>query len=359
MKKIVLTTLEKSARCPIMIGQGIVSRVRALARTQRFSQIVILTDENVAPFWLAPLKQALKREAHVIVIKPGERGKSVETVIRIWEELMAHAFDRSSLLINMGGGVVGDIGAFAASTYLRGIAFLQIPTTLLAQADASVGGKGGVNFGGLKNMVGTFAQPIGVLIDINTLSTLPGREFISAFGEIIKHGLISDKAYLRFVTSKAPRNFSPKALEAMIERSCKIKAKIVGNDERESSSRKLLNFGHTVGHAIEALSIKSKTPLLHGEAVSIGILAEARISQAKGFIEEGDVMFVERSLASAGLPIKADGYALGDVMRNIKGDKKSSQGEVRWTLLKAIGKAVIDQDVEESAVEEAVASVFQ
>lgn len=356
MKRIILTTPEKSVRCPIMIGQEMVSRVRALAQTHHFSQIGILTDENVAPFWLIPLEQALKQEAHVIIIKAGEREKRIETVIRIWEELMAHKFDRSSLLINMGGGVIGDIGAFAASTYLRGIAFLQIPTTLLAQVDASVGGKGGVDFGGLKNMVGTFAQPIGVLIDVNTLSTLPEREFISAFGEIIKHGLISDKAYLHFATSKAPKDFLPRELETIIERSCNIKAKIVGNDERESSSRKLLNFGHTIGHAIEALSMEGTSPLLHGEAISIGMLAEARISQAKGLIGEGDVALIKRSLASAGLPTQTSGYSMQAVIRNIEGDKKSKKGKMRWTLLKAIGKGVIDQEVEEQDLTSALLS---
>src|SRR3989344_3985166 len=220
----------------VIIGLDLLQNLNSLFDFSKYSKIIIITDSNIDRIYSE--KIGLGKEVEKIVINPGEENKNFETVQEIWKQLQRIGSDRKSLVINLGGGVVGDMGGFAASTYMRGIDFLQIPTTLLAQVDASIGGKVGVNFNGIKNLIGSFNQPIGVVCDILLLKTLPDREFIEGFGEIIKHGVIADKEYFNLVTSKNPREFSDEELVEIVEKSCRIKKKIIEEDVLEKNIRR-------------------------------------------------------------------------------------------------------------------------
>lgn len=320
----------------VIIGLDLLQNLSSLFDLSKYSKITIITDSNIDRIYSE--KIGLNQEVEKIVINPGEENKNIVTIQEIWKQLQARRVDRKSLVINLGGGVVGDSGGFAASTYMRGIDFLQIPTTLLAQVDASIGGKVGINFNGIKNLIGAFNQPIGVVCDISLLKTLPDREFIEGFGEIVKHGVISDKEYFNFVTSKKPREFSDEELVEIVEKSCEIKKKIIEEDVLEKNIRKLVNFGHTIGHALESLSLESDNPLLHGEAVSIGMVVEGKISVLKGMLKEEDLNKIIKSLENVGLPTK---YSFNEdkVLEKIKSDKKSKKGIVYFTLISEIGKA--------------------
>ena len=288
-----------------------------------------------------------------MALPSGDNQKNIENAQKIWAALLDFGCDRKSLVINIGGGAIGDLGGFAASTYMRGIDFLQIPTTLLAQVDASVGGKVGINFAAVKNLISSFQQPIAVIVDSDILSTLPQREFISGFAEIIKHGLIADKKYFQSVTSKKPQEFSQDELIDIISRSIQIKADIVSQDEKEKNTRKLLNFGHTIGHAIEAISQEMEKPLLHGEAISIGMIAEGKISKILGLLSDKEYTILEQSLIKAGLPTTLSS-PVNNVLEKIKSDKKNVKGETKFTLLENIGKAVINKSVDESTIRKAL-----
>ncbi|HSA84312.1 MAG TPA: 3-dehydroquinate synthase, partial [Patescibacteria group bacterium] len=278
MKILTINIPTAQKQYPILIGNELIGNLTNHIDINNYSRIFIVTDNIVAPLFLKKLLQTLPEGTAAITLSSGEKEKNIVTVGKIWSAMKENNLDRKSLVINLGGGVIGDMGGFAASTYMRGIDFLQIPTTLLSQIDASVGGKTGVDFAGIKNLVGSFQQPIGVIIDTQTLKTLPKREFLSGFGEMIKHGLIADKTYFELVTSKQPQSFSQEELINLIARSCEIKKTIVEQDETENGLRKLLNFGHTIGHAIESLSLETEMPLLHGEAVAIGMVAEAKVA---------------------------------------------------------------------------------
>ena len=267
----------------IIIGKKLLGKINTLLDFSRFSKIAVLTDENIQISLISQIsqiKKSLNRELVIITIPAGEKfGKNIETVKKIWKKMFESGLDRQSLLINLGGGVICDMGGFAASTFMRGIEFINIPTTLLAQVDASVGGKTGVNFNEIKNAIGVFKNPIGVVIDVQTLKTLPKREFVSAFGEIIKHGVISGREHFNLVTSKKPEEFNEQELIEIIKQSIKIKSNIVKKDPKETTGlRKVLNFGHTIGHAVESLSWKTNKSLLHGEAVAIGMVAESNLA---------------------------------------------------------------------------------
>jgi 3-dehydroquinate synthase len=276
-------------------------------------------------------------------------------VQKIWQGLLDAECDRKSLLIAVGGGVIGDMAGFAATTYMRGIDFVHVPTTLLAQVDSSVGGKTAIDFAGVKNLVGSFGQPVCTLIDVETLQTLPEREFVSGFGELIKHGLIRDKQFLDLVTGKKPRDFSPDELAEIITWSCRIKAAVVMEDERETGPRKALNFGHTVGHAVEALSLEGSSPLLHGEAVSIGMVVEAELAHAEGLLTSAEHDKVARLLAGAGLPthIPAD-QDIPELLSKMRSDKKNVGGSIRFTLLERLGSAVWGKPVDEIIITSAL-----
>ena len=330
----------------IFVGSALIPKISHLVNTEKYSGIIIITDSVVEKHCFPEFKKSFPK-VEKIVISPGERAKNIETVKKIWQKLLTYGCDRKSLIINLGGGIILDIGGFAAATYMRGVDFIQIPTTLLSQVDASIGGKVAVNFAGVKNLIGSFNQPVAVFCDINFLSTLPDREFISGFAEVIKHGLIANKKYFDFVTSKKPREFSKKDLVEIILGSVKIKAAIVNEDEKEAGQRRLLNFGHTIGHAIEALSQDTDSPLLHGEAISIGMVVEAKISGV-------GVSKIKKALANAGLPVDLPDFPREAVLAKIKTDKKSEKGKINWTLITGIGKAVINQPVNSQTIKKAL-----
>lgn len=341
-------------RYNVFVGERILDKLPKLINLKKYSGLFLITDKNVEKYWSKKIEEIFPNNYGRIILQSGEHSKKIETVQKIWQKLLLNGCDRKALVIILGGGVTGDLGGFAASTYMRGVDFLQIPTTLLSQVDSSVGGKVGINFLGVKNLVGTFNQPIAVLCDINLLSTLPDREFIEGFGEIIKYGLIADKKYFQFVTSKKPRDFSQDELIRIIEKSCQIKATIISSDERESGPRKLLNFGHTIGHAIESLSQETKTPLLHGEAISIGMVAECKISNLLGLLSDADNKQVKQAMAQAGLPTEMPNLGTDEILEKIKSDKKNIRGETKFTLLESIGKAIINQTVDESTIRKAL-----
>lgn len=355
MKTITVTAEEKPKKpYNIIIGSHLLQKLESIVDLKEYSHIAIITDTNVAKYHLETLRSHFKQPVKTIIIPPGEKEKTIHSVEIIWKELAEAGFDRKSLVINLGGGVIGDMGGFAADTYMRGIAFINIPTTILAQVDESVGGKTGIDFLGIKNIIGTFQQPKAVIIDMATVATLPNREFTSGFAEIIKHGLIADKTYFEKVTAKKPRDFSEEELVAIITGSCEIKQKYVESDTHEKGLRRELNFGHTIGHAIESLSLQTDVPLLHGEAVSIGIAAEAKLSQLKGYLSEDDVLTIRRVYEHAGLPTRIKLLETENIINKMKSDKKSIAGEIKWTLLKHIGKASHDEEVSESQIREAL-----
>jgi 3-dehydroquinate synthase len=342
----------------IHIGTGALEKIGLLYDFGQYSKLFIVTDDCVGPLLLEKLMTALPAEASSIVLPAGEKQKNIDNVQKVWTALHHAGCDRKSLVINLGGGVIGDIGGFATSTFMRGIDFLNIPTTLLSQVDASVGGKTGFNFDGIKNLVGSFNQPVGVVIDPRTLVTLPEREFVSGFAEIIKHGLVQSKQHLEQATAKRPLEFTPDELIDIITESCRIKLGIIEDDIHEGGTRKLVNFGHTIGHAIEALSLETDTLLLHGEAVSIGMVAEAMISARLGLLPADDLERVKQALQNAGLPITVKGQRLEDILKKMQSDKKNSGGQLNFTLIDGIGHALYNKKVPQPVVTEAVQAII-
>lgn len=329
----------------IFVGSKVINKIGSLIDFTKYTRALIVTDKNIPNVFVKNLQVALPIEASIVYLEGGEQYKNLKSVQEIWKSLIKGNYDRKSVVVNLGGGVIGDVGGFAASTFMRGIDFVQIPTTLLAQVDAGIGGKVGINFLGGKNLIGSFQEPAGVIIDIDTLESLPEREFLSGFAEIIKHGAIADRKYFQFVTSKKPLDFSRKELMEVIKGSLKIKMRIVSKDKKEKGLRKLLNFGHTIGHAVESLSQKTQSPLSHGEAVSIGMAAEGKISNLVGLLSNEDYENLKQSLAYSGLPTTMPPFSTSRLLGKMKSDKKNKKGKINWTLLKNIGEAVVDQDV--------------
>jgi 3-dehydroquinate synthase len=303
----------------------------------------VITDRNVGARYGKNVLYALKKvgiEPVLITIPAGERAKSMAMVERCYEALAKHRMERKSFIIALGGGVVGDLAGFVAATYLRGIPFVQVPTTLLAQVDSSVGGKVGVNLPAGKNLVGAFYQPRHVLCDLTTLDTLPDREFRAGLAEVIKYGIIYDADLFARLERDLPRILKRhgEILAEIVARSCEIKAEVVGQDETETGLRAILNFGHTIGHGLEAISRYGR--YLHGEAISIGQVAAALISAKVHGLEETDVRRIRTLFARTGLPTSVRLTAsqrkqLFDAMRL---DKKVSGGEIKFVLARAIGK---------------------
>ena len=359
MQKITLSPANGQPKtCTIAIGAGALSELGSLFGLGAYSKVFVVTDETAAPLFLDKLMATLPAGATSVVLPAGEQHKHIDSVQEIWTALHQAGCDRQSLMINLGGGVIGDLGGFAASTYMRGLDFLNVPTTLLAQVDASIGGKTGCNFAGIKNLVGTFSQPMGVLIDTETLASLPRREYLSGFAEIIKHGLIADDSFFGQVTEREPLQFSPDEMADIIAQSCRIKSKVVTADGTEQGARKLLNFGHTIGHAVEALSLETDAPLLHGEAVAIGMLAEADLSVRQGLLQTGDRDRIQQALASAGLPTSAAGLSIEEILGKMKSDKKNNNGGLNFTLLDSIGHAVYNQQVPLPVLTEAIQAII-
>jgi len=350
----------------IIIGNNLLGKLNSLFNFDQFSKIAVLTDENIQISLISQIsqiKKSLNREPVIITIPAGEKEKNIETVKNIWKKMFELGLDRQSLLINLGGGVVCDIGGFAASTFMRGINFLNIPTTLLAQVDVSVGGKTGIDFEEIKNAIGVFKNPIGVVIDVQTLKTLPKRELVSAFGEIIKHGVISGREHFNLVTSKKPEEFNEQELIEIIKQSIKIKSNIVKKDPKETTGlRKVLNFGHTIGHAVESLSWKTNKSLLHGEAVAIGMVAESNLAclcrpthNLRGCTV---AELIEKAIIDAGLPTKIRNIKKEDILKIILSDKKNLSGKINWSLPQRIGKVLINVEVPDDLVVKAIKSII-
>jgi 3-dehydroquinate synthase len=324
---------------PIHIGPDLL-RLPALYGTDA-RQILVVTNEVVAPLYLPRVQQALRgRDIETVILPDGERHKTLATFTAVIDRLVDTRFHRDSCLVALGGGVIGDLTGFAAASYQRGVHFVQIPTTLLAQVDSSVGGKTAVNHERAKNMIGAFHQPIAVLTDLDTLATLPARELSAGLAEIIKYGVIVDAEFFGWLEANIEklRSLDPAALTHAIRRSCEIKAAIVAEDEREHGRRALLNLGHTFGHALEALGRYERW--LHGEAVAIGIALAARTSLALGWLGARDVERIEKLLARAGLPTTASGIDPDELLDLMRGDKKADRAGLKLILVEALGRSV-------------------
>ncbi|PXX98229.1 3-dehydroquinate synthase [Halomonas sp. LBP4] len=332
---------------PIHIGPGLLGDSRWLAPYLAGRQVMVVTNEAVAPLYLEGVRRGLPEglEVRELVLPDGEATKTLESVSRIWDALLEAGFNRRCTLVALGGGVIGDMVGFAAACYQRGVAFVQVPTTLLAQVDSSVGGKTGVNHPRGKNMIGAFWQPRAVLIDTDTLATLPPRELSAGLAEVIKYGLIRDADFLAWLEAEmdALRGLDAAALTLAIERSCALKAEIVAEDETEQGVRALLNLGHTFGHAIEAHQGYGKW--LHGEAVGAGMLMAAELSQRLGWLTEAEVARVRAILEAAALPlaVPAD-MAVDDFLAIMRLDKKNLDSRLRLILLRALGDACVHDE---------------
>jgi 3-dehydroquinate synthase len=305
-------------------------------------QILIVSNDVVAPLYLQPVQDGLRdREVHTLVLPDGERHKTLATFAAIIDRLVDARFHRDSCLFALGGGVIGDVTGYAAASFQRGIDFVQLPTTLLAQVDSSVGGKTAVNHARAKNMIGAFHQPVAVIADTDTLRTLPARELAAGLAEIIKYGLIGDARFFTWLERNMAklRGVDADALAYAIRRSVEIKAAIVAEDEREHGKRALLNLGHTFGHALEALGEYERW--MHGEAVAIGVKLAARTSAALGDLTSQDCERIEALLDSAGLPTAAPGIEIDALLERMQLDKKATQAGLKLVLLKSIGDAVV------------------
>ncbi len=315
--------------------------------------VLLVTNTTVGPLYADRLATALSpRRCIEVELPDGEVHKTLANVSRMLDVLIANRFARDACVVALGGGVVGDMAGFAAACYQRGIAFVQVPTTLLAQVDSSVGGKTGVNHAGGKNLIGAFHQPAAVFTDTDTLNTLPDRELRAGLAEVIKYGLIVDQKFFDWLEAHAADLLArePQALAHAIRRSCEIKAEIVGRDEREQGDRALLNLGHTFGHAIE--SATNYTTWLHGEAVGAGMLLAADMSKRLGWVTAEDVERVEAILRRFGLPVDVRTLPASTLAEKMKIDKKVAAGRIRLVLLKAIGKSVVTGDYADAALRE-------
>jgi 3-dehydroquinate synthase len=331
---------------------NIESTLKEWLNKQSCSRVFILCDENTAKYCL-PKISFLQGKGLIFQIPAGEAYKNLETAQQVWSAMTAQYLDRNALCINLGGGVIGDLGGFCAATYKRGIDFIQIPTTLLAQVDASIGGKVGIDFEGYKNQIGLFASPKAVFIDTNFLETLPEKELLAGFAEIIKHCLIADKEMWDEISTKS---WQEQDWQELVKHSVSFKNLIVEKDFQEKGVRKLLNFGHTIGHALESYFLSKNEKLLHGEAVAWGIIAETFLSYQKGFIEKEDLEEIQDFIA---FQFKESKKWLSDrdvdeiVMLALQ-DKKNQNNEIRCTLLSEIGRGIIDVSVEEYELQEAI-----
>ncbi len=345
---------------PVYIGNGLIARPELLVSFIRGGRAALVTNVTVAPLYLEPLAAGLMAsgiDVVRIVVPDGEAYKNWETLNAVYDRLLEARCDRQTTLIALGGGVIGDLAGFAAATYQRGVPFVQVPTTLLAQVDSSVGGKTAINHPRGKNMIGAFHQPLAVLADVNTLATLPERELRAGLAEVIKHGLIRDLGFFEGIEANIGQLLAPdpEAPVHAVRRSCEIKAEIVAIDEREAGPRALLNLGHTFGHAIE--TALGYGVWLHGDAVAAGMVMAAELSRRLGSISAGDVRRVAALLERAGLPVRVSGITAPRFMELMSADKKAAAGHIRFVLLDRLGSASIRGDVPQDALNAVLAGV--
>ncbi len=359
MEKIMVELAERSYG--IYIGSGTLDKLGEMLGPFGFSpRIAMVSNPTILSLYGNRVSGSILRAGFdliTVTIPDGEEFKDLSWVQHIYDALLGHRLDRSSALLALGGGVIGDITGFASSTYMRGIAYIQIPTTLLAQVDSSVGGKTGVNHRLGKNMIGTFWQPGMVWIDTDTLKTLPERQLLAGLAEVIKYGIIRDEELFAFLENNRENILSldTRALTHIIKRSCEIKSDIVSRDERESGLRAILNFGHTVGHAIETAT--GYTRFLHGEAVALGMYVEAKLARILGFTVDEHVQRIKSLLDAYGLPvIIPPDIMIEDLMSSMKLDKKAVAGELKIVLPEKIGSVIIQKGIGEKEIREALSS---
>jgi 3-dehydroquinate synthase len=343
---------------PIHIGENLLRQPELIQAHLPQQRVAIVTNTTVAPLYLDTLAEGLQRNGVAvlpIVLPDGEQYKNADTLNQIYDALLRHRCERKTTLIALGGGVIGDLTGFAAATYLRGVPFIQVPTTLLAQVDSSVGGKTGINHALGKNMIGAFYQPRLVLADTATLNTLPDRELSAGLAEVIKYGLIRDPAFFDWLEQNMAKLLArePGALAYAIRRSCENKAEVVAADERESGQRALLNLGHTFGHAIEAGMGYGNW--LHGEGVAAGTVLAADLSRRLGWLTQADVERIRAIFRAARLPDTAPDLGADRYLGLMGLDKKVEDGRIRFVLLKAIGQGVVSADAPEAMLRETLA----
>lgn len=323
-------------------------------------KLCIVTDSNVGELYADEVKNELEKTGNAVFVytfKAGEASKNLNTVEDVYEYLIINKFDRKDMIVALGGGVVGDLAGFTAATYLRGIDFIQVPTSLLAQVDSSIGGKTGVDFRAYKNMVGAFHQPRLVYMNLSVLGSLSERLFNSGFGEIIKHGFIRDKEYYTWLKENIQhiKSHDYDALENMIAISCNIKRRVVELDPTEKGDRALLNFGHTLGHAIEKLK---NFELYHGECVVLGMVAALEISRTRQLISDAEYEDAINTFKAYNFPLTVDGISVEDVIKVSKNDKKMDAGKIKFILLDRIGNAYIDKTVTDDEMRAALSKVI-
>jgi len=354
MKQIDIVVAHPHQTYTVQIDSGLLNLISDSIDMRKYSACYLISDSNVSGHYVPSVKKALatmNKTIHTFIFEAGEKNKQLQTVEKIWQDMADKMLDRKTLIITIGGGVVSDMGGFVAATYLRGVDYISIPTTLEGMVDASVGGKTGINLGTLKNYIGAFRQPNAVIIDVDTLRTLPDRALLQGYAEVLKHGLIVDKEYFYEASQKSPLDMSTDKLIRIISQSVEIKASIVQEDEKEQGSRKLLNFGHTIGHVIESLSMNTDHPLFHGEAVSIGMIAEAKISEQLGMITEREFEKIEQAVSSVNLPTRSKTVtSIENILDMLVTDKKNIGGKIKWTLLTGIGKADFNIEIDETFV---------
>ena len=322
------------------------------------SDTFILVDENSEQHCLPTIQQLFGKdfEFEKITIPAGEQHKTIDTVTSIAKKMSECNASRNALLVNLGGGVLCDTGGFAASIYKRGIDFINIPTTLLSQVDASIGGKVGVDLGGLKNYLGVFNNPKAVYVSPNFLQTLEQREIVAGFAEVIKHGLIADREYFESIKTHS-KEYSPEQREvwsSLIQRSIEIKNQIVLSDPTEKGQRKVLNFGHTIGHAIETFFLDSEKPLLHGEAIAIGLICECHLSRAVSGLKESALETITKYISSVFEAVDLEEHVHKNLIELMQQDKKNQNGNINFTLIKDVGEPIIDQCVSDTLIREAL-----
>jgi 3-dehydroquinate synthase len=340
----------------IEIGSGnLAAAARWCDTNAEDAHAVIITDENVDSLYTDTLVEPLEErgiEVGVIVVEAGEPSKSSDVAAAIWEKMLDEGADRQSVVVALGGGVVGDLAGFAAATFGRGLRLVQVPTTLLAQVDSSVGGKVGINLPGAKNMVGAFWQPVGVTIDVDVLATLPDREYRAGLAEVVKYGVIQDAEFFAYLEANvAPINFrDANVLTQIVERCCRLKADVVEKDEREETGlRAILNYGHTFGHALEAAT--GYETLLHGEAVAIGMMCAARLAHRLGRVEAAFIDRQRSLLEALGLSLAMPNVAADDLFELMYHDKKVDRGKLRFVLPTRLGHVELVRDVAAKDIE--------
>ena len=346
-------------RYPIFIGPALLGDADFLRGHIVGRELMIVTNATVAPLYLAPLRRALSdRRIAECILPDGEQHKTLQTAARVFDALVGNKMHRDATVLALGGGVVGDIAGFAAACYQRGIGYVQMPTTLLAQVDSSVGGKTGVNHAAGKNLIGSFYQPLSVVADTDTLATLPDRELRAGLAEVIKYGCVWDPLFFDWLEGNLDlllaRNAD--ALGYAIFRSCEIKATIVAKDEREQNLRAILNFGHTFGHAIEAATAYQK--YLHGEAVALGMLLAADLSLRLGMLDPAIKDRIGKILQRAGLPTEAPRIGAEKAMELMRMDKKVLSGTLRLVLMEKLGRAIVTARYPSGALQATLSQYF-